>query len=220
MPLADAGEAAARPAGARDRARRRQRDAQGRRARRRRDEPRHREGLRDGGSSGPDLFDRLNVVPLAHPAAARAPRRHPAARRATSSRSPRKANDRPGMPHGGRRDRRSCAYSFPGNVRELRNLIERLVILTPDDADRRRRRARVPRRAARPRSAQGLYRAGVPFRVLVEEAERADHRRRRSRTTAGRWPRRRARSISSGATSTRSARALGLRGAEKGEEDE
>ncbi|MGD0525610.1 MAG: helix-turn-helix domain-containing protein, partial [Polyangiaceae bacterium] len=56
-------------------------------------------------------------------------------------------------------------------VRELRNLIERLVILTPDaqiGADDVR--TCIPGGAAP--KATGLYRPGVPFRVLVEEGER------------------------------------------------
>ena len=64
------------------------------------------------------------------------------------------------------------AYSFPGNVRELRNVIERLVILTPDD--------RIGRSEVRAclgegsgKEATGVYRPAVPFRVLAEEAERA-----------------------------------------------
>jgi DNA-binding NtrC family response regulator len=64
-----------------------------------------------------------------------------------------------------------ASYSFPGNVRELRNLIERLVILTPDSVIREDDvRVALPGGSA-PR-ATGLYRPGVPFRVLVEEAER------------------------------------------------
>ena len=66
-----------------------------------------------------------------------------------------------------------CAYSFPGNVRELRNVIERLVILTPDDSidggDVKNCLGGVSTGA----SASGLFRPAVPFRVLSEEAERA-----------------------------------------------
>src|SRR5262249_44433624 len=56
-------------------------------------------------------------------------------------------------------------------VRELRNLIERLVILAPDDAVTASDVERALGMGASPGQA-GLYRAGVPFRVLVEEAER------------------------------------------------
>jgi DNA-binding NtrC family response regulator len=57
-------------------------------------------------------------------------------------------------------------------VRELRNLVERLVILTPDERidDGDVRSCLGSSAAAAP---SGLYRPQVPFKVLVEEAERA-----------------------------------------------
>ena len=63
-------------------------------------------------------------------------------------------------------------YSFPGNVRELRNLVERLVILTPDDviAVQDVKNCLPGNNSSR---TQGLYRPGVSFRVLADEAERA-----------------------------------------------
>jgi DNA-binding NtrC family response regulator len=65
-----------------------------------------------------------------------------------------------------------AGYSFPGNVRELRNLIERLVILSPDETiDAEQVRSFLPQ-ASGP-APGGLFRAGVPFRVLVEESERS-----------------------------------------------
>jgi DNA-binding NtrC family response regulator len=64
-----------------------------------------------------------------------------------------------------------AGYSFPGNVRELKNLIERLVILSPDDTiDADQVRSFLPQ-ASVP-AAGGLFRPAMPFRVLVEEAER------------------------------------------------
>jgi DNA-binding NtrC family response regulator len=62
-------------------------------------------------------------------------------------------------------------HPFPGNVRELRNLIERIVILNPDD---RVTAADVERSIGTVTAAanSGLYRPGVPFRVLSEDAER------------------------------------------------
>jgi DNA-binding NtrC family response regulator len=122
------------------------------------------------GGFRPDLFDRLNVVPLSLP-----PLR---ARRddipllaghflSISSR----ANDRPAMALTPSGLDALVAYSFPGNVRELRNLIERLVILTPDDAiDASDVRTCLGASSAGAPSA--LFRPGVPFKVLVEEAER------------------------------------------------
>jgi len=117
-----------------------------------------------------DLYDRLNVVPL-HIPPLRARRediptlaRHFLAVAA-------KANDRPGMRIDEAAIQSLASYSFPGNVRELRNLMERLVILTPDEViSVDDVRTCLPGGAAP--KAQGLYRPGTPFRVLVEEAER------------------------------------------------
>jgi DNA-binding NtrC family response regulator len=118
----------------------------------------------------PDLYDRLNVVPL-HIPPLRARRedvpilaRHFLALAA-------KSNDRPNIRMEDDAIAVLASYSFPGNVRELRNLTERLVILTPDEVIRADDvRAVLPNGSAP--KPQGLYRAGVPFRVLVEEAER------------------------------------------------
>src|SRR6185369_9304426 len=57
------------------------------------------------------------------------------------------------------------------NVRELRNVAERLVILSPGDAIGAEDVANALGMGASIASA-GLYRPGVPFRVLAEEAER------------------------------------------------
>jgi DNA-binding NtrC family response regulator len=118
-----------------------------------------------------DLYDRLNVVPLAIP-----PLR---ARREDIPQLTRhflelaaKANDRRDMSVTDGAIQLLASYSFPGNVRELRNLIERLVILTPDDAIREEDVKTCLPGGNAPKLA-GLYRPGVPFRVLVEEAERA-----------------------------------------------
>ncbi len=117
-----------------------------------------------------DLYDRLNVVPLAIPPL-RARRddipllaRHflDLAARANDRRNIRADDDAIAV---------LAAYSFPGNVRELRNLMERIVILNPDDVIRGDDvRTCLPGGGAP--KATGLYRPGVPFRVLVEEAER------------------------------------------------
>ncbi|MDC0748787.1 sigma-54-dependent transcriptional regulator [Polyangium mundeleinium] len=117
-----------------------------------------------------DLYDRLNVVPLALP-----PLR---ARREDVPLLARHflglamaANDRPGMVLTEGAVELLTGYGFPGNVRELRNLIERLVILTPDakiDAED----VRVCLGGASAGTPTGLFRPGTPFRVLAEEAER------------------------------------------------
>jgi DNA-binding NtrC family response regulator len=63
------------------------------------------------------------------------------------------------------------SYDFPGNIRELRNLIERLVILTPDDEIGVEDVKTCLPGGTAPK-VTGLYRPGVPFRVLSDEAER------------------------------------------------
>jgi DNA-binding NtrC family response regulator len=112
-----------------------------------------------------------------------------------------------------------ASYSFPGNVRELKNLIERLVILTPDDVIRAEDvKNCLPGGTAS--KATGLYRPGVPFRVLVEEAERVilqdamAHHGGQMAATARALDLERSHLY-------KKTRALGLRGGEKGEaEDE
>jgi DNA-binding NtrC family response regulator len=165
----------------------------------------------------PDLYDRLNVVPL-HIPPLRARRedipllsRHFLALAA-------KANDRPGI----RMEEEAVAvlasYNFPGNVRELRNLTERLVILTPDDLIRAADVRAVLPNGAVPK-VHGLYRAGVPFRVLSEEAERqilqealAHHGGQMAAT---------ARALDLERSHLyKKARALGLRNSEKTEDDD
>src|SRR5450432_2687806 len=123
------------------------------------------------GTFRPDLYDRLNVVPLALP---------PLRTRRDDIRELVKhflaiastANDRPNVTVSDEALAELTAYSFPGNVRELRNIIERLVILTPDDrigaSD-----VKMCLGDASGTDASAGYRPGVPFRVLAEEAERA-----------------------------------------------
>ncbi|MEZ4223392.1 MAG: sigma-54 dependent transcriptional regulator [Polyangiaceae bacterium] len=125
----------------------------------------------ESGQFRADLFDRLNVLPLELP-----PLR---ARRDDIPRLARhfltlaaRSNARPGVSLTDDALVALGAHAFPGNVRELRNLIERLVILSPDEqitADDVRQALGM---SGAP-SATGLYRPGVPFKVLVEEAERA-----------------------------------------------
>lgn len=164
-----------------------------------------------------DLYDRLNVVPL-HIPPLRARREDIPLLTRHFLELAAKANDRPGMRIADEAVQTLAAYSFPGNVRELRNLVERLVILTPDEVIRAEDvRTCLPGGAAP--KAQGLYRAGVPFRVLVEEAERQilqealGHHGGQMAATARALDLERSHLY-------KKARALGLRGEGKGEEDE
>ncbi len=118
----------------------------------------------------PDLYDRLNVLPLFIP-----PLRNRREDIPTLARHflelARRANDRPSMVFGKDAEQALVSHSYPGNVRELKNLVERLVILSPDDtigdAD--------VRACLGPSSTPtgNIFRTGVPFRVLSEESERA-----------------------------------------------
>jgi len=130
--------------------------------------------LRAAGEAGEfraDLFDRLNVVPIELPPLRARRDDIPLLARHFLDVA-RLANARPAMTLGDEALAVMARHSFPGNVRELKNLVERLVILNPDDditgadVERAIGTALAPARG-------GLYRPGVPFRVLVEEAERA-----------------------------------------------
>jgi DNA-binding NtrC family response regulator len=124
----------------------------------------------DGGFRA-DLYDRINVLPLMIP-----PLR---ARRGDIPQLTRRfveqsatLNDRTGIGIDDAALKELCAYSFPGNVRELKNIIERLVILTPDDTITARDVANCLGSGLGD-SQREMYRPGVPFRVLVEDCERA-----------------------------------------------
>jgi len=124
----------------------------------------------DSGAFRADLYDRLNVLPLAIPPLRARREDVPLLARhflALASAS----NDRRDMVLDDGAIAALGAYAWPGNVRELKNLIERLVILTPD--------ARICAEdvaaclpTGNSAKTAGLYRPGVPFRVLVDEAER------------------------------------------------
>src|SRR6478752_4917010 len=129
--------------------------------------------LRAGSAAGTfraDLYDRLNVLPLDLPPL-RARRDDVPLLAAAFLKSARLANGRPGLSLSDGALKALTAHSFPGNVRELRNVIERIVILNPDDDVTE---ADVQRAIGMAESSQsaGLYRPGIPFRVLSEEAER------------------------------------------------
>jgi DNA-binding NtrC family response regulator len=64
-----------------------------------------------------------------------------------------------------------AAYSYPGNVRELRNLVERLVILTPAErVTEAEARALLPIGSSEP--SAGYFRAETPLREMLEKIER------------------------------------------------
>ncbi len=122
------------------------------------------------GAFRPDLYDRLNVVPLVVPPLRSRREDIPGLTRHFLELAS-KVNDRPGARITDRAVDALCAHAWPGNVRELRNIIERLVILAPDDTIDVDDVALCLGGAPSP-TASGLYRPGVPFRVLSEEAER------------------------------------------------
>ncbi len=122
------------------------------------------------GSFRPDLYDRLNVVPLVIPPLRARREDIPELVRHFHQIAARN-NDRPGASIHDSAIAALQRHSWPGNVRELRNIIERLVILSPDDeiGEQDVQNCLGPGPNA---SAAGLFRPGVPFRVLSEEAER------------------------------------------------
>ena len=122
------------------------------------------------GAFRPDLYDRLHVVPIEIPPLRQRREDIPMLARHFLDLASR-ANDRRGMRMTDDALEALSNYSFPGNVRELRNLIERLVILSPDETiDAEQVRSFLPQAGAP--APGGLFRSSVPFRVLVEEAER------------------------------------------------
>ncbi|MBN4050361.1 sigma-54-dependent Fis family transcriptional regulator [Desulfobulbus sp. AH-315-M07] len=124
------------------------------------------------GGFRPDLYHRLNVIPITTP-----PLRHrredipalanlfvsDAAARNRQARLPISADAIASL----------CRYDYPGNVRELQNIIERLVILTTGseinscDVD-----AVIGPRSPRQTTPPSLYRPGVPYHELIQNAQR------------------------------------------------
>lgn len=118
-----------------------------------------------------DLFDRLNVLPIAVPSLRE--RRDDIPRLAEhflalSCRTNDVRAKR--ISEGAMKLLRD--YDYPGNVRELRNLVERMVILTAGDVvSEAEARLLVPTQEGASRG--DTYRPGVPLRDLVEEVERS-----------------------------------------------
>jgi DNA-binding NtrC family response regulator len=119
-----------------------------------------------------DLFDRLNVLPLSLPPLRTRRDDIPLLARHFVVHAAR-ANGRPGIRLTDDAIAALGRHGYPGNVRELRNLAERLVILAPDDTITAVDVEQALGMGGSPAGASaGLYRPGVPFRVLSEEAER------------------------------------------------
>jgi DNA-binding NtrC family response regulator len=118
-----------------------------------------------------DLFDRLNVLPLSVPALRERKEDIPLLAGRFLEQSA-KANDRPEKRLSAGALALLTAYDYPGNVRELRNMIERLVILTRDaEISEREARALLPTAKAATDSA--VYTPGKPLRDMLDDTERA-----------------------------------------------
>ncbi len=115
-----------------------------------------------------DLFDRLNVVPLRVPALVERVDDIPLLAEHFLALAC-EAHDRPGKQITAGAMQMLKAYAYPGNVRELRNLVERLVILTPGETvTEAEARALLPIGSA---AAPGSYfRTETPLREMLETA--------------------------------------------------
>ena len=119
-----------------------------------------------------DLFDRLNVVPLRVPAL-RERMEDVALLAGHFLRAACIQNDRRGKSFTEGALSAFARYDFPGNVRELRNLVERLVILSPnDEITEPDVRMQLPMAAFGGGAGGGYFRPGVPLDEMVREAER------------------------------------------------
>ncbi|UCH29820.1 MAG: sigma-54-dependent Fis family transcriptional regulator [Myxococcales bacterium] len=124
----------------------------------------------EGGRFRADLFDRLNVVPLQVPALRERKEDIPLLCE-YFLRLACEVHDRPGKSISEGAMRLLAAYSYPGNVRELRNLVERLVILTPEATiSEAQARALLPIGASQPQG--GYFLPETPLRRMLEAAER------------------------------------------------
>jgi len=117
-----------------------------------------------------DLFDRLNVVPLrVPPLRERIEDVRPLAESFLALAC--EMHDRPGKKITAGAMELLEAYPYPGNVRELRNLVERLVILTPAETiTEAQARALLPTDSG---AASGSYfQPEMPLREMLEAVER------------------------------------------------
>ncbi|HEX5661050.1 MAG TPA: sigma-54 dependent transcriptional regulator [Polyangiales bacterium] len=132
------------------------------------------QALKDGEFRS-DLFDRLNVLPLHLPALrSRVGDVAVLAQRFVSASG--KSNDRPNKRLSEGALGQLLAYDYPGNVRELRNLIERLVILSAgDEISEQDAKRLLP--STTPVAGGVSYVVGKTLRELLDEAERGLIRR-------------------------------------------
>ena len=124
----------------------------------------------EAGRFRPDLFDRLNVVPLKIPALRERIADVPLLAEHFLALAC-EVHDRPEKVITPGAMRLLEGYAYPGNVRELRNLIERLVILTPDKTiTEAHARALLP--IGTGETVSSYFRPETPLREMVEAAER------------------------------------------------
>jgi DNA-binding NtrC family response regulator len=117
-----------------------------------------------------DLFDRLNVVPLRVPALRERIEDVPMLAEHFVSLAC-EVHDRPGKEITCEAMGLLKAYPYPGNVRELRNLVERLVILTPHETiTETEARALLPIDSGGPSS--GYFQPETPLREMLDAVER------------------------------------------------
>jgi DNA-binding NtrC family response regulator len=117
-----------------------------------------------------DLFDRLNVVPLKVPALAERIEDVPMLTEHFLSLAC-EMHGRPGKKISTEAMALLKGYPYPGNVRELRNLVERLVILTPDETiTEAQARALLPIDSGG--STGSYFRPETPLREMLEAVER------------------------------------------------
>jgi len=117
-----------------------------------------------------DLFDRLNVVPLRVPALRERIEDVPMLADHFLSLAC-EVHDRPGKEITSEAMGLLKAYPYPGNVRELRNLVERLVILTPHATiTETEARALLPIDSGGP--SGGYFQPETPLREMLDAVER------------------------------------------------
>ena len=125
----------------------------------------------ENGAFRADLFDRLNVLPLRLPALRERKEDIPLLA-AHFLRLACETNDRRGKSFTDGAIKLLSTYDYPGNVRELKNLIERLVILTPADQVTEAEVRAFLSISGGSGGGGGCYEPGKALRDMLEEAER------------------------------------------------